>query len=66
MKAYNAGDADQVPKWVINATCLNSGRSFRFSPSEVGDPVLGSLRFDEAGTVQKYQELVRSLGALRP
>ena len=65
IEAYNAGDVDQVPKWVINATCLNSGRGFRFSPSEVGDPVLGSLRFDEAGTVQKYQELVRSLWTTR-
>jgi len=65
IEAYNAGDVDQLPKWVINATCLNSGGTFRFSPSEVGDPVLGSLRFEEAGTVRKYRDLLRSVWTSR-
>lgn len=75
IESYNAGDADRLPKWVINATCLNTGRPFRFSPAEVGDPVLGSLRFDEADTVLAYKSLllgtrtrratVRTLNTLR-
>ncbi len=65
IETYNAGEADRLPKWVINATCLNTGRAFRFSPSEVGDPVLGSLRFDEADTVRAYQELLHSTWSKR-
>jgi predicted acylesterase/phospholipase RssA len=61
IESYNAAETDRIPKWVINATCLNTGRPFRFSPSELGDPSLGALRFDEADTVLAYKALV--LGA---
>jgi predicted acylesterase/phospholipase RssA len=57
IETYNAAD-DRVPKWVVNATCLNTGRPFRLSPSELGDPVLGSLRFDEVDTVLRYKALL--------
>ena len=60
IERYNAGETDRLPKWVINATCLNTGRVFRFSPSELGDPVLGSLRFDERDTVLAYKRLALS------
>lgn len=75
IESYNAGEADRLPKWVINATCLNTGRPFRFAPAEVGDPVLGTLRFDEIDTVLAYKSLllgtwtrrgtVRTLNTLR-
>ena len=65
IEAYNAGSADRLPKWVINATCLNTGREFRFSPSEVGDPVLGSLRFDDVDNVLAYKALLLSTWSRR-
>ena len=57
IETYNTAD-DRVPKLVVNATCLNTGRPFRLSPSELGDPVLGSLRFDEVDTVLRYKALL--------
>jgi predicted acylesterase/phospholipase RssA len=58
IEAYNAGEADRLPKWVINATSLNTGGDFRFTPSEVGEPSLGSIRFDEVDTVMSYKRLL--------
>ncbi len=65
IEAYNAANADRLPKWVINATSLNTGRPFRFSPSEVGDPVLGSLRFDDVDNVLAYKALLLSTWSKR-
>lgn len=47
-----------VPKWVINATSLNTGRDFRFTMAEIGDPELGAIRFDETATVLAYKRLL--------
>lgn len=65
IESYNAANADRLPKWVINATSLNTGRPFRFSPSEVGDPVLGSLRFDDVDHVLAYKSLLLSTWSRR-
>ncbi len=46
LEGYNAHVPDRIPKLVLNATCLNTGRPFRFTFAEVGDPQLGSIPFD--------------------
>ncbi len=45
--AYNAEHSYKIPMLIINATTLNTGNNWRFSASEVGDPDLGFIRFDE-------------------
>jgi predicted acylesterase/phospholipase RssA len=58
IEAYNAAAAGRrarIPKLVLNATSLNSGKPFTFTAAEVGDPLLGFLRFDEAGLVVGYK-----------
>jgi len=47
---YNAGNSTKLPNLVLNATSLNSGRSFRFSAAEIGDSRLGLFRWDEIET----------------
>lgn len=50
MEAYNAAAGttlSKVPNLIINATSLNSGAPFHFSSVEIGDPRLGSFRYDE-------------------
>jgi predicted acylesterase/phospholipase RssA len=59
-EAVGHADPTLVPKWVINATSLNTGRDFRFTMSEIGDPVLGSIRFDEAAIVVAYKRLLET------
>lgn len=44
---YNAKHPYKIPMLVINATTLNTGNNWRFTASEVGDPDLGFIRFDE-------------------
>jgi len=44
--SYNASHTYKIPMLVINATTLNTGKNFRFTASEVGDPDLGFIRFD--------------------
>lgn len=57
-EAARSTEPTLVPKWVINATSLNTGRDFRFTMSEIGDPELGGIRFDEAATVLAYKRLL--------
>ena len=45
--AYNLTATDRIPKLLLNATTLNTGRPFVFSAAEIGDPELGYIRFDE-------------------
>jgi predicted acylesterase/phospholipase RssA len=47
---YNVGNTTKLPNLVLNATSLNSGRSFRFSAAEIGDSRLGLFRWDEIET----------------
>lgn len=47
---YNAGNATKLPNLILNATSMNSGRSFRFSAAEIGDSRLGLFRWDEIET----------------
>ncbi|HEU4365578.1 MAG TPA: patatin-like phospholipase family protein [Candidatus Krumholzibacteria bacterium] len=49
---------DRVPKLVLNASCLNSGRPFHFSVAEVGDGLLGYIRLDEARLVRDCKVLL--------
>lgn len=56
--AHNAVAPDRIPRFVLNATCLNTGLPFRFTLDEVGTPRLGFLRFDEAKLVSWYKRLL--------
>ncbi len=58
IEAYNMAAHDCIPKWVINSTCLNTGREFRFTAAEIGDPQLGYIRFDEAPMIVAYKDLL--------
>jgi predicted acylesterase/phospholipase RssA len=46
-ETYNASHPYKIPMLIINATTLNTGNNWRFTASEVGDPDLGFIRFDE-------------------
>jgi predicted acylesterase/phospholipase RssA len=59
-EATTRADPTLVPKWVINATSLNTGRDFRFTMSEIGDPALGSIRFDEIALIVAYKRLLET------
>ncbi len=50
-EAYNAAHPYKIPMLVINATTLNTGNNWRFTASEVGDPDLGFIRFDEVSEI---------------
>lgn len=56
LRGYNNAHDYKIPMLVINATTLNTGKNFRFTASEIGDPDLGYIRFDE----------VRELVSLKP
>jgi hypothetical protein len=59
VEAYNAARKQhetKLTKLVLNATTLNSGRDWRFSSTEVGDPLLGYIRFEEIDTLKRYRE----------
>jgi hypothetical protein len=49
--AYNATHPYKIPMLIINATTLNTGNNWRFTASEVGDPDLGFIRFDEVSDI---------------
>lgn len=55
--AFNNAHAYKIPMLVINATTLNTGKNFRFTASEVGDPYLGYIRFDEAGELVRLKRI---------
>jgi hypothetical protein len=50
-QAYNASHPYKIPMLIINATTLNTGNNWRFTASEVGDPDLGFIRFDEVSDI---------------
>lgn len=49
--AYNAAHPYKIPMLIVNATTLNTGKNFRFTANEVGDPDLGYIRFDEVAQI---------------
>ncbi len=49
--AYNAAHPYKIPMLIVNATTLNTGKNFRFTASEIGDPDLGYIRFDEVSRI---------------
>ena len=53
--AYNAAHPYKIPMLIVNATTLNTGKNFRFTASEVGDPDLGYIRFDEAARIVRLR-----------
>jgi predicted acylesterase/phospholipase RssA len=53
----------RIPKLVLNATSLNTGKPFTFTAAEVGDPLLGLLRFDEATLVVAYKAVLEEAGS---
>lgn len=52
LEKYNSEPANtsKVPSLILNATSLNSGAPFRFTSTEIGDPELGFMRYDEIET----------------
>jgi predicted acylesterase/phospholipase RssA len=56
IEEYNRTHSTKVPQFVLNSTALNSGRNWRFTSVELGDPVLGFLRFDEIELLASYRE----------
>lgn len=36
-------DLPQLPQWILNATCYESGKNWRFSRSEIGDYIIGRI-----------------------
>jgi predicted acylesterase/phospholipase RssA len=72
VEEYNRTHSTKIPQLVLNATTLNSGRDWRFTGVEVGDSVLGFLRYDEIDDLVAYrrelaepglEDLLRSVGA---
>lgn len=55
IEEYNHRHKTKIPQLVLNATTLNSGRDWRFTSVEVGDSVLGFLRYDEIYTLLDYR-----------
>lgn len=55
---FNRSARDKVPTLVLNATSLNSGRPFRLTFVEIGDPQMGFLREDESDVVERYRRLL--------
>lgn len=50
-----------IPRLVLNATCLNSGGTFSFTPNEVGGPEIGFIRTDEVFILLQYKALLANL-----
>jgi predicted acylesterase/phospholipase RssA len=62
LETHNADPKNNsVPKFVLNSTCLNTACPFRFSITEIGDPQLGYLRFDEIDRVLQYKKILGSV-----
>jgi predicted acylesterase/phospholipase RssA len=60
LERFNAsGAGDHVPKLVLNAATLNTGCKFTFTFSEVGDEMLGFVRFDERELLAGYKQMLR-------
>ncbi|NIN71628.1 MAG: hypothetical protein GTO46_06790 [Gemmatimonadetes bacterium] len=55
VEEYNRTHSTKIPQLVLNATTLNSGRDWRFTGVEVGDSVLGFLRYDELDELAAYR-----------
>jgi predicted acylesterase/phospholipase RssA len=55
VEEYNRTHSTKIPRLVLNATTLNSGRDWRFTAVEVGDSVLGFLRYDEIDLLESYR-----------
>lgn len=53
-----AAETERIPKLILNASSLNSGRAFRFTAVEVGDDRLGFIRVDEALLVCQCKRLL--------
>ncbi len=49
---------DRIPELVMNSTTLNTASRFTFTFSEIGDEILGYIRFDELGLATRYRELL--------
>jgi predicted acylesterase/phospholipase RssA len=50
LEAHNRAARWKIPALIVNATSLNSGSPFRFSATEIGEPLLGYFRRDEIET----------------
>jgi predicted acylesterase/phospholipase RssA len=48
-------------KLILNSTALNTGKPFRFTLDDVGDPQLGYIRYDELDKVDGYRRLLNSV-----
>ncbi|UCC71428.1 MAG: patatin-like phospholipase family protein [Gemmatimonadota bacterium] len=55
IEEYNRTHSTKIPQLVLNATTLNSGRDWRFTSVEVGDSVLGFVRYDEIELLETYR-----------
>jgi predicted acylesterase/phospholipase RssA len=55
VEEYNRTHSTKIPQLVLNATTLNSGRDWRFTSAELGDSVLGFLRYDEIDDLLDYR-----------
>jgi predicted acylesterase/phospholipase RssA len=64
LDAYNRRHKTKIPKFILNATCLNSGQNWRFTSVEIGDPHLGIFRADEIGLLTPDQ--MKEAGIQRP
>jgi predicted acylesterase/phospholipase RssA len=49
---------DCVPQLVLNAATLNTASRFTFTFTEIGDEVLGYVRFDERDLLARYRRIV--------
>lgn len=59
IQRYNARtDADCVPQLVLNSATLNTAARFTFTFAEVGDEVLGYVRFDERALIAHYRRVL--------
>jgi hypothetical protein len=59
IQRYNAiADADCVPQLVLNSATLNTAARFTFTFAEVGDEVLGYVRFDERELLEHYRRVL--------
>lgn len=61
IQRYNAlADADCIPQLVLNSATLNTAARFTFTFAEVGDEVLGFVRFDERDLLLYYRRVLDS------
>lgn len=65
-EAYNASHTYKIPMMVVNATTLNTGKNFRFTATEVGDPDLGYIRFDAVAGLMALRHWLRNPSSAAP